>query len=101
MESRKVPARYIKIAVLILLGIPAGVMIMMLGFALHFPTPGVYVFRLFPVTETRDWVFLSTPRLVVAGLVNAISCYLLMRGFVAVVVAFRRHKHPLTPSGRP
>ncbi|HLM79241.1 MAG TPA: hypothetical protein VK302_01300 [Terriglobales bacterium] len=100
MRRRQGLLRYIEIAVLTLLGIPAGVVIMMLGFAFHFPTPGVYVFWLFPVTETRDWVFLSMPRLVAAGLVNAICCYLLIRGLAAVVAALRRQKGPAAPSGR-
>jgi hypothetical protein len=92
VKCRKGPLHYVEVAVLTLLGIPVGALIMLIGFALHFPTPGIYVFRVFPVTEARDWVFISMPRLAVAGLVNAICCYLLIRGLAAVMSGLRRQK---------
>jgi hypothetical protein len=54
VKHRKGLARYIEIVVLVLLGIPVGVLIMAVGLQCHFPTPGVYVFRLFPVTH--GWI---------------------------------------------
>ncbi|MGB6384619.1 MAG: hypothetical protein WBE45_13680 [Terriglobales bacterium] len=98
MKHRNGLARYIEIVVLVLLAIPVGVLIMAVGFQCHFPTPGVYVFWLFPVTHATDWGP-SVPRVIIAGLVNAICCYLLIRGLAAVVVRFRGEKKPAAPSG--
>lgn len=65
----------------------------------NFPTPGAYVAWLFPVTETRGWAP-SLPRVVVAGFVNVICCYVILRVPIAIVSRFRKKKDPAAPGGR-
>lgn len=93
MSRHRGPAHYIVSTVLILMGIPVGCIIAFAGF----PTPGIYIFRLFPVTDvTRD---LFTLRLIVCGLVNSVFCYALIFALAAVVKRLRREKDPAAPSG--
>jgi hypothetical protein len=87
MNSNSRAWRYIRAAGWILLGTPLGSMIAW-G---HFPTPGIYVFRLFPVTDIEN-EFVAL-RFVLCGLVNSACCYFLVHAAIATVDRFRKGKN--------
>jgi hypothetical protein len=95
MSRRKGPAHYIVTTVLIILGIPFGWVIALS----KLPTPGIYVFWLFPVTDTGDQVAVVL-RAVLCGLVNVFCCYVIIRALVAAVRRLLREKDPATPGGQ-
>lgn len=84
--------RGIKIAAFTLLCIPVGLVTSGAGFHFNFPTPGILVFWLFPVTEQNAWGP-DVLRTFAAALVNGISCYLVVRGLIVAVRWLRREKH--------
>jgi hypothetical protein len=98
VKRRKGPLHYIEIAVLTGLCIPFGALAMAVGWHYDIPTPGLYAMKLIP--EQEGGLGALTPRLVVAGFVNVICCYVIVRALIAIAARFCRQKGTTAPSGR-
>ena len=97
MKRRKGSLHYIEIAVLMVLGYPACTFMGLFSVGIiNFPTPGLYAMSLLPAPKEPFDLFLT--RLAVAGFVNVVCCYAIIRGLVAVVSPFRKQKGPVAPS---
>ena len=97
VKRRKGSLHYIEIAVLMLLGYPACTFIGLFSIGIiNFPTPGLYAMSLLPAPQEPFDLFLT--RLAVAGFVNVVCCYAIIRGLVAVMSPFRRQKGSAVPS---
>jgi len=91
--------RYVLIAVLILLGIPVGIWIFIAGDRYHFSTPGAYAVGLFPEPRPGESGAILT-RFVTGGLVNSVSCYVLIYILVAAAARLRRKRDSGAAGGR-
>jgi hypothetical protein len=103
MSRTKGPANHITIFVRILVCTPIAALItFLLSAGYHIPTPGLYVaMKLVPDPGPKaEWLAPLIPRLVVAGFVNALCCYLIVVGLVAVAARLRGRTGPTAPGGR-
>jgi hypothetical protein len=97
-RRREGPAHYIEIAVRILLCVPLGIVLLfVLSFQYNVPTPGLYVaMRLISDRAAGPEPFAPLmPRLFVAGLINVVCLYLILRALTGVVVYLRQRKKPV------
>lgn len=94
MKRRKSPLYYIVAALLALLSIPiGGVITGVLSFRYDIPTPGMYAMKLIPDPNPQtQWLAPLIPRLLVAGFVNVVCCYVIIR--VLLVGAKRLFNSP-------
>jgi hypothetical protein len=61
---------------------------MAIGWHYNIPTPGMYAMRLIPDPKDGGLGAL-TPRLAVAGFVNVVCCYVIIRVLAALVTSMR------------
>jgi hypothetical protein len=102
MRHRTGLLRYVKIAVLVILAIPASAILSV--FLVGIWTPGAYVAMKLVPAPNAPWSPSAfdplIPRLVVAGLVNLACCYAVIRALIASVALFRRGNAAVGPKER-
>ena len=102
MKRRKGLLHYSLAALLALLCIPtAGFATGLLAFRYNIPTPVMYAMRLIPDPNPQtQWLAPLIPRLLVAGIVNLLCCYIVIRVLVAAARRYIEGNGPPGPSGR-
>ena len=86
MRIPRTPLHYIVVVLLALVCIAiGGIVTGVLGLRYNIPTPGMYAMRLIPDTRAQtQWLAPLIPRLVVAGFVNVVCCFVIIRALAAL-----------------